>query len=133
MCGRYHEPGKTSMERPGFNPQALARKPGSQRSGANKEKKQAAQRIRRRLCAGGNGGGNGGARDGHGSIRLLRNRYSTFWRFVQDGGADSERGTCIAGPAAAASKYALERPMLAKCCVVLRLRDPAKEETPAQS
>ncbi len=121
------------MERPGFNPQALAREPGSQRSGANKEKKQAAQRIRRRLCAGGNAGGNGGARDGHGSIRLLRNRYSTFWWFVQDGGADSERGTCIAGPAAATCKYALGRPMLAKCCAVLRLRDPAKEETPAQN
>ncbi len=43
------------MERPGFNPQALAREPGSQRSGANKEKKQAAQRVcRRGTRAGGN-------------------------------------------------------------------------------
>jgi len=113
------------MERPGFNPQALARKPGSQRSGANKEKKQAAQRIRRRLCAGGNGAGVGGARDGHGSIRLLRNRYSTFWRFVQDGGADSERGTCIAGPAAAASKSKLRRgPLLQISKVNIRSRAP---------
>jgi hypothetical protein len=42
------------MERPGFNPQALARELGSQRSGANKEKKQAA-RVGRRGSAGGNG------------------------------------------------------------------------------
>ncbi len=42
------------MERPGFNPQALALKLGSQRSGANKEKKQAA-RVRRRESAGGSG------------------------------------------------------------------------------
>jgi hypothetical protein len=40
------------MERPGFNPQALAREPGSQRSGANKDKK-AAQRVRCRRDAGG--------------------------------------------------------------------------------
>jgi hypothetical protein len=40
---------------------------------------------------------------------------------------DSERGIYIAGPAAAASEYALGRSMLAKCCVALRLR----KETPA--
>ena len=40
------------MERPGFNPQALALKLGSQRSGANKEKKQAAHRVRRRSGCG---------------------------------------------------------------------------------
>ena len=36
------------MERPGFNPRALARKPGSQRSGANKENKEnkTAQSVR---------------------------------------------------------------------------------------
>jgi hypothetical protein len=34
-----HLPGKYSIERPGFNPQALAREPGSQRSGAYKAKK----------------------------------------------------------------------------------------------
>ena len=73
------------MERPGFNPQALARKPGSQRSGANKEKKQAARHVRRRRAAGGNGGNNGGACDGHGSIRLLRGGYSIFLSFAQDG------------------------------------------------
>jgi hypothetical protein len=72
------------MERPGFNPQALALKLGSQRSGANKEKKQAARRVRRRLGAGGNNRINGDACDGHGSIRLLGDVYSTFLRFVQD-------------------------------------------------
>jgi hypothetical protein len=36
------------MERPGFNPQALARWPGCQRLGANKNKKKAAQIARRR-------------------------------------------------------------------------------------
>jgi hypothetical protein len=77
------------MERPGFNPQALARKPGSQRSGANKEKKQAARHVRRRSAAGGNGGNNGGACGGHRSIRLLRGGYSIFLGFAQDG----ERGS----------------------------------------
>ena len=38
------------MERPGFNPQALAHSLGCQRSGANKE--EAAQRVRRRFDAG---------------------------------------------------------------------------------
>ncbi len=46
------------MERPGFNPQALARVPGSQRLGADKEKEQAAQRALRRAVAGRNGCGN---------------------------------------------------------------------------
>ncbi len=55
------------MERPGFNPQALARMPGSQRSGANKDKKQAARRIRRRRWdAGGDRGEGCVVRDGHG-------------------------------------------------------------------
>jgi hypothetical protein len=40
------------MERPGFNPQALARWPGCQRSGANKDEKKAAQRAYRRRDAG---------------------------------------------------------------------------------
>ncbi len=53
------------MERPGFNPQALAREPGSQRSGANKEKKQAAQRVRSRARGGRNECGNGGVRGCH--------------------------------------------------------------------
>ncbi len=72
------------MERPGFNPQALAREPGSQRSGANKEKKQAARRV----CAGGNGCDDGGACNGHGAIRLLRESYSIFLRFAQGRGSD---------------------------------------------
>jgi len=55
------------MERPGFNPQALAREPGSQRSGANKEKKQAAQRVRHRTRGGGNECENGGVRRCHAS------------------------------------------------------------------
>jgi hypothetical protein len=39
VVSAYHEPGKASIERPGFNPQALARSPGCQRSGASKDKK----------------------------------------------------------------------------------------------
>jgi hypothetical protein len=58
------------MERPGFNPQALARELGSQRSGANKEKKQAA-RVRHRGAAGGSGD-HGDAFDGHERFHLLR-------------------------------------------------------------
>jgi hypothetical protein len=71
------------MERPGFNPQALAREPGSQRSGANKEKKQAA-RVRRRGAAGVNACNRGGACNGHGSIRLLRHGYTTFFQARQE-------------------------------------------------
>ncbi len=58
------------MERPGFNPQALALKLGCQRSGANKEKKQAT-RVRRRGAAGGNGD-HGCACYSHSWFRLLR-------------------------------------------------------------
>jgi hypothetical protein len=42
------------MERPGFNPQALAHSLGRQRLGANKEKN-GAQRVRGRRDAGGHG------------------------------------------------------------------------------
>ncbi len=66
------------MERPGFNPQALAREPGSQRSGANKEKKQAARRIFRRDSAGGDGHDNGSRRDCHWVIHLLRTVTAYF-------------------------------------------------------
>jgi hypothetical protein len=52
------------MERPGFNPQALARRPGCQRSGANKDEKKAAQRAYRRWDAG-VGGKNDGLRSCH--------------------------------------------------------------------
>lgn len=116
------------MERPGFNPQALARKPGSQRSGANKEKKQAAQRVRRRLCAGGNRGGNGGARDGHGSIRLLRNRYSTFWRFVQDG----EGGVSLSSPAGRRRQTYTLTPDAGETLRGSQASHPAREEAPVQ-
>ena len=54
------------MERPGFNPQAPAREPGSQRSGANKDKEdKAAQRAGRRAYAGGGKRRNESARSCH--------------------------------------------------------------------
>ena len=121
------------MERPGFNPQALARKPGSQRSGANKEKKQAARRVRRRCVRAGMGAVMEARAMAMGRSVCFATFTAYFGGLYKTAATDSERGICIAGPAAAASKYALGRPMLANCCVVLRLRDPAKEETPAQS
>lgn len=73
------------MERPGFNPQALAREPGSQRSGANKEKKQAAQRVRSRARGGRNECKNGGVRRGHAgdpfASRALQHIFAACTRF----------------------------------------------------
>jgi hypothetical protein len=59
------------MERPGFNPQAPAHSLGRQRSGANKNKKEAAQCIRRRACGRGEVGEAQAVRVCHGcSVRL---------------------------------------------------------------
>ena len=58
------------MERPGFNPQAPAHSLGRQRSGANKNKKKAAQCVRRRACAGGRKGEAQGVRECHGWFHL---------------------------------------------------------------
>ena len=54
------------MERPGFNPQAPAHSLGRQRSGADKDKKEAAQRVRRHACAGVGEGEAQGVRECHG-------------------------------------------------------------------
>jgi hypothetical protein len=65
------------MERPGSNPQALAHSLGRQRSGAGKNKKETAQRIRRRACAGEGKGEAQAGRECHGcSVRCQG--YSIF-------------------------------------------------------
>ena len=70
------------MERPGFNPQAPAHSLGRQRSGANKNKKKAAQRVRRRARAGGRKGEAKSVRECHGWSVWLGGLQHIFRRWA---------------------------------------------------